>query len=238
MTESVAAPSPQSLILRLRGLLPKASLAPLRPPKVPELALWLFADLHPDEPLDGTVINALMEEPPYWTLCWASGQVLARYLLDHPELVRGRSVVDVGAGSGVVAIAAALAGASRAIACDQDPWAREAVRHNARLNGVSLELSDDLEVCLAEAELVTAADILYDRDNLLLLPRLSEAAPVLLADSRIPDLDPKGYRLLGVDRATTWPDLDEAGEFNRVRLFATGAGWPNPGSAVRSKTIP
>lgn len=238
MSESGAAPSPQSLILRLRGLLPMASLAPLRPPKVPELALWLFADLHPDEPLDGTVINALMEEPPYWTLCWASGQVLARYLLDHPELVRGRCLVDVGAGSGVVAIAAALAGASRAVACDLDPWAREAARHNARLNGVSLALSDDLDAALDEADLVTAADILYDRDNLELLPRLAARAPVLLADSRIPDLDPEGYRLLGVDQATTWPDLDEAGEFNRVRLFATGTGWPNPASAARSNATP
>lgn len=228
MTESVTTPSPQRLVSRLRGLLPRARLAPLTPPKVPEISLWLFADLQPDEPLDGTTINALMEDPPYWTLCWASGQVLARYLLDHPQAVRGRRLVDVGSGSGVVAIAAALAGAATAVACDLDPWAREAARHNAALNGVSLEFSDSLEACLPDAGLVTAADILYDRDNLALLPRLASAAPTLLADSRIPDLDPDGYQLLGVDRATTWPDLDEAGEFNRVRLFASGAIWPKP----------
>lgn len=224
-------PSPQGLILRLRSLLPHAELTLQSPPHVPEIALWLFADLHPEEPLDGAVVNALMEEPPYWSLCWASGQVLARYLLDHPERMRGRTVVDLGAGSGVVAIAAALAGAKWVIACDLDPWARQAVEENARANGVVLETSAALEDCLGQADLVTAADILYDRDNLSLLPRLAESAQVLLADSRIPGLDPAGYRRLGVDHATTWPDLDESGEFNRVRLFATGAGWPKPGSA-------
>ena len=57
----------------------------------------------------------------YWAFCWASGQVLARYLLDHPERVRGKVVMDVGAGSGVVGIAAKIAGAKRVIACDIDP---------------------------------------------------------------------------------------------------------------------
>ena len=91
---------------------------------------------------------------------------------------------------------------------------------NAALNGVSVELSDDLEACLAVADRVTAADILYDRDNLPLLDRFRQAgAPVLLADSRIAGLNPPGYRLLGHWHATTWPDLGEANEFNQVRLF-------------------
>ncbi|KAF0807096.1 hypothetical protein A6D6_01095 [Alcanivorax xiamenensis] len=111
-------------------------------------------------------------------------------------------------------------GARRVIACDLDPDALAASEANAALNGVSLELSDDLDACLALADRVTAADILYDRDNLPLLARFRRAgAPVLLADSRIAGLQPPGYRPLGNWHATTWPDLGEASEFNQVRLF-------------------
>ena len=78
------------------------------------------------------------ESAPFWAFCWASGQLLARYVLDHPELVRGRRVLDFGCGSGVVAIAAALAGAESAVACDCDPLALEAARANAALNGVAV----------------------------------------------------------------------------------------------------
>ncbi|CAK9070377.1 Probable periplasmic serine protease do/HhoA-like, partial [Durusdinium trenchii] len=157
-----------------------------------------------------------MSEPPYWSFCWASGQVLARYLLDHPQLVTGRTLVDVGPGSGVVAVAAALAGAKQVIACDLDPDACLASRVNAAENGVSLVTSDNLGEALAQADLVTAADILYDRDNLPLVARMRLAAPVLLADSRVRDLDPPGYAHIGTVTATTWPDLDESQEFNRA----------------------
>ncbi|MEE9282240.1 MAG: 50S ribosomal protein L11 methyltransferase, partial [Myxococcota bacterium] len=71
---------------------------------------------------------------------WAGGQVLARWLLDHPAAVRGKRVLDFGCGSGVVAIAAALAGAASVVACDTDGAALEACRENAVLNGVRLEL--------------------------------------------------------------------------------------------------
>jgi SAM-dependent methyltransferase len=114
--------------------------------------------------------------------------VLAEYLLSHPEWVKGRCVVDVGPGSGVVAIAAALAGAARVIACDLDQDALTATALNGAENRVEIELSQDLDTALAAADLVTAADILYDRENLPLLARFQQAAQVLLADSRVPDL--------------------------------------------------
>lgn len=223
---------------RLRALLPDTSLEVMRPPLVREIGLYLLADLQPDKSLDPAVVSALMEEPPYWSLCWASGQVLARYLLDHPRVVSGRTVVDLGAGSGIVAIAAAMAGAATVIACDLDPWAHRAVRLNAGENGVQVRLSDRLEDVLPRADLVCAADILYDRDNLPLLERLRTAPGVLLADSRIPDLNPPGYRRFGEMTATTWPDLDESREFNRVRLFAAGGPFPEPtgGSPVQRAT--
>lgn len=212
---------PRDLQARLNRLLPDIRLLATPLPLVPDIRLWLLDELV-DERLDQEVANALMEAPPYWSLCWASGQVLARHLLDHPEWVRGRTLVDVGPGSGVVAVAAALAGAREVIACDLDPDALAATAANAALNGVRIELSDDLDECLIRAQCISAADILYDRDNLPLLERFHDSGrPVLLADSRIPNLDPPGLRLLGTWQASTWPDLGEAGEYNRVRIFAS-----------------
>jgi predicted nicotinamide N-methyase len=78
--------------------------------------------------------------PPYWAWAWAGGQALARYILDHPELVRGRTVADIGCGGGIVAIASAKAGASRVAAIDLEVFAIEACRLNAAANGVSLDL--------------------------------------------------------------------------------------------------
>ena len=206
---------------RLHRVLPAVSLSCQALPQTPALRLWLLDELFPEQALDPEIVNAIMEEPPYWSFCWASGQVLAQYLLDNPEQVAGRCVVDVGPGSGVVAIAAAMAGAHRVIACDLDEDALTATAMNARENGVEVALSNDLDSALAEADLVTAADILYDRENLPLLARFQAAGAVLLVDSRVPDLNPPGYRLLGEWQSCTWPDLGESREYNGVRLFAS-----------------
>ena len=96
---------------------------------------------------------------PYWAFCWASGQALARHVLDHPELVRGKRVVDFGAGSAVVAIAAARAGAREVVAVDSDPRARRFAAHNAALNGVALAVSRARAGAL---DLMTASDVLYE----------------------------------------------------------------------------
>jgi predicted nicotinamide N-methyase len=206
---------------RLHRVLPAVSLVCQALPKTPQIRLWLLDELFPEQALDPHIVNAIMEEPPYWSFCWASGQVLAEYLLSHPEWVRGRCVVDVGPGSGVVAIAAALAGASRVIACDLDQDALTATALNAAENQVDIELSQDLDSALAAADLVTAADILYDRENLPLLARFQQVNRVLLAESRVPDLDPPGYQLLGQWQSCTWPDLGESSEYNGVRVFAS-----------------
>lgn len=108
-------------------------------------------------------------DPPFWAFPWAGGQALARYLLDHPETVLGRRVIDVASGSGLVAIAAARAGARAVTAYDTDPLAAEAIGLNAAANGVSVQ-----SVCadiLGEdgppspgADLVLVADAFYERD--------------------------------------------------------------------------
>src|ERR1700683_4458937 len=108
-------------------------------------------------------------EPPFWAFAWAGGQALARYLLDHPETARGSSVIDMAAGSGLVAIAAAMAGAAAVTAYDIDPLAAEAIRVNSVANGVTIlavcaDVLDQNDIPAPGADLVLVADAFYERD--------------------------------------------------------------------------
>ncbi|MFY1681474.1 class I SAM-dependent methyltransferase [Micromonospora sp. WMMD730] len=117
--------------------------------------------------------------PPFWASAWAGGQALARHLLDHPDLAAGRRVLDLAAGSGLVAIAAALAGARQVVANDVDPYAVAAVTVNARANRVDVQAShqDLLDDDGTQADLLVAGDVLYDRDLAVrVLPYLRRAA--------------------------------------------------------------
>jgi len=102
---------------------------------------------------------------PFWAFPWAGGQGLARFILDHPNIVIGRCVLDFGSGSGVVAIAAKKAGARRVIACDIDPFARTAIALNAELNRVDIEVpvADVMKDFPTGVDLVTAGDVFYER---------------------------------------------------------------------------
>src|SRR5687768_5626874 len=104
--------------------------------------------------------------PPFWAFAWAGGQALARYVLDHPEVVRGKRVLDVAAGSGLVAIAAMKAGAAHVTAVEIDPLAVTAMAVNAAANGVTVEarLDDVLPGDGGDAEVVLAGDVFYSRD--------------------------------------------------------------------------
>lgn len=103
--------------------------------------------------------------PPFWAFAWAGGQALARHILDHPETVRGRRVLDFASGSGLVAIAAMKAGAQEVTACDIDPFAIAAIGLNAGANGVSVTpLQADIVGQDQGWETVLAGDICYERD--------------------------------------------------------------------------
>jgi predicted nicotinamide N-methyase len=103
--------------------------------------------------------------PPFWAFAWAGGQALARYLLDHPDLVAGKTLLDFASGSGLVAIAAAKAGAARAEGCDIDAFAGAAMRLNAEANGVAvIPRVEDLIGRDEGWDVVVAGDVSYERD--------------------------------------------------------------------------
>ena len=133
-------------------------------PLVPEIRLHLATEVTPiwHATEQSLVRNAL--PPPYWAFAWAGGQALARYLLDHPETVAGREVLDIGSGSGIVAIAAAKAGASRVVAAEIDHFAAAAIALNAPLNGVTItiETRDLLDRAAAGWGVALAGDICYE----------------------------------------------------------------------------
>ncbi len=210
---------PAELLDPLRALLGDARLAATRLPQT-DLRLWLLDTENMDRAFDAEETRRILDAPPYWCFCWASGLALARWLAERPERVRGQRVLDFGAGSGVAGIAAAQAGAAEVVACDLDPQALAACRANAALNGVELGYSADFFAEAERFDLILAADVLYDRANLPLLDAfLSRGREALVADSRVRDFRHPRYRRLAVLDACTWPDLAEPDEFRRVSLY-------------------
>ncbi|MCC7275058.1 MAG: methyltransferase [Alphaproteobacteria bacterium] len=161
--------------------------APIAPPLVPELRLHLATAVTPLWEATERTLERQGVPPPYWAFAWAGGQALARFLLDHPDRVAGRRVLDFGAGSGLVALAAARAGA-RAEAADIDPLALAAIALNAALNGLSVTIrGDDLIGADEGWDTVLVGDMCYERPLAArLVPWLralaGRGAEVLLAD--------------------------------------------------------
>lgn len=134
-------------------------------PFVPELRLHQAADIYAlwEQTEDRAGQTGL--PPPFWGVAWPGGQALARYLLDHPATVAGLTVLDVGSGSGLVAIAAARAGAAMVIASEPDPLALAAIELNAAANGVPPP------ACVPAArgaattqDVVVAGDVWYEKE--------------------------------------------------------------------------
>ena len=135
------------------------------PALVPEVRLHLAGEAFDLWTRTREPLGCAEPPPPFWAFAWSGGQALARFLLDHPKLPAGRSVLDVGSGSGLVAIAAAKAGAAAVTASEVDALAIEAIALNAEANGVVLEIvpRDVLDGDGEGADLVLAADVFYDR---------------------------------------------------------------------------
>ncbi|MGB8818071.1 MAG: methyltransferase [Rhizobiaceae bacterium] len=136
----------------------------MAPPHVPEIRLHLADEAHDLWHRTEDELQASGLEPPFWAFAWAGGQGLARHVLDHPETVAGKHVLDFATGSGLVAIAAMMAGAKQVLAADIDPFSADSVALNAALNGVEIsQIADDLVGTNQDWDIVLAGDVFYDR---------------------------------------------------------------------------
>ena len=142
----------------------RANTAIASPPLIPEIRLQMATEVTPIWQATEESLARFGTPPPFWAFAWAGGQALARYIIDHPETVAGRDVLDLASGSGMVAIAAAKAGARRVTAADIDPFAAAAIVMNAALNGVSVQVEprDLLDRGTAGWAAVTAGDVCYE----------------------------------------------------------------------------
>lgn len=210
---------PELLQRAIAASLPAFPLALQTLPGDTGLRLWLLDPEAGKTRLASDAARRVAAAPPYWSLCWAAGLTVANYIHRHPERVRGCSVIDFGAGSGVVALAAARAGARRVVAVDQDPLALEACRANAAANGVEIECAPGLEALEGRFDLLTATDIFYESANINLLPLFeARAARLLLGDARRKDLGSFGFRQLATVQGTTVPAFGDP-QFERVEVY-------------------
>lgn len=142
----------------------QAQTAVAAPPLVPEIMLHLASRITPLWHATETALGKNGLDAPYWAFAWAGGQALARYILDQPETVAGKSVLDFAAGSGLVAIAAARAGAASVEAAEIDPHAAAAIGLNAAANGVAVEtIAADIVGEKRRWDVVLAGDVCYEQ---------------------------------------------------------------------------
>lgn len=183
------------------------------PPLVPELRLHLARDARGIFERADAHVDSGLGARPYWAFAWPGGQAMARYILDNPSLVAGRTVLDIGAGSAIGAIAALKAGASSALAADIDPLAVVACRLNAAANGCDLRTtSEDLLGAPIRWDTILIGDLVYEPDLKLRVGEFLKSARragarVIYADrttARRPDVD---LRELGEYEAPLTPAL-------------------------------
>lgn len=212
----------QALTNIIQRILPKASIQAQVLPDCEAISLYLINADFLTQALTNEQMLAIMREPAYWVFCWASGQVLAEYILKHSELVHAKRVVDFGCGSAVAGIAAKMAGAREVIACDIDPLALQAAKANAELNQQALEYCADWNDIHGDIDVILVADVLYDKANLVWLDRFVARAPqVLLADSRVKNFNHQHFERIEQCKSCTVPDLDEFDEFGLVNIYQT-----------------
>jgi predicted nicotinamide N-methyase len=134
-------------------------------PHAPEIRLYLANEATALWEKTEEDLGEIGLPPPFWAFAWAGGQALARYVLDHPELVRGKRVLDFASGSGLVAVAAAIAGAAKVEASEIDEFAVAAIDLNAEANGVEVTVqAGDLAGEDRGWDVVLAGDVSYERD--------------------------------------------------------------------------
>jgi len=142
----------------------RANTVTMAPPLVPEIVLHLATEVVPLWQKTEEELAELGVPPPFWAFAWAGGQALARYILDNPDIVAGKRVLDIGSGSGLVGIAAAKAGARHVLAADIDAFALAAIALNAAANSVALDITGaDRIGGPAPFDVILVGDLFYER---------------------------------------------------------------------------
>ncbi len=197
----------------------------LTPPLVPEIRLHLAEESLPIWRKTEEELGEMGLPPPYWAFAWAGGQALARFVLDNPNLIAGRTVIDIGAGSGLGAIAAAKSGAASVIASDIDAIAVSAMSLNATANGVTITATTDdwLAGAAPSAEVVLVGDLFYERalaDLVMAFVRAAAArgSVVLVGDPRRNYFPPDAFTAVAQYEVPVTRELEDA-EIKRAAVW-------------------
>ena len=195
-------------------------------PLVPEIALFLASEITPIWLASEDWLREKNIEPPFWAFAWPGGQALARHVLDHPELVAGKRVLDFAAGGGIAAIACAMAGAASVEAAEIDPLAVAAINLNARQNGVNVTaLSEDVVGAPCRWDLILCGDVCYEAPMTLhILPWLEAMvtqAVVWVADPGRAYLPREGLLRFADYKVATSLELEDRTE-RHVILYILG----------------
>ena len=194
-------------------------------PHAPEIRLHVADEITPIWRRTEEALGVAGLAPPFWAFAWAGGQAIARYLLDHPEEARGKTVLDFACGSGLCAIAAMKAGADSVLAVDIDPLCAAAVALNADANGVKVQslIEDILDRPAPRADLILAGDVCYERpmaERVLAWLGAAHAAGarVLIGDPGRSYFPRQGLEQLADYQVATTRELEDA-EMKRTRVW-------------------
>ena len=195
-------------------------------PHAPEISLWLADEVTPIWRLTEEELGEMGLPPPFWAFAWAGGQALSRWVLDHPEEVSGKRVIDFAAGSGLVGIAAMKAGAAHVLAADIDPFCGAAVRLNAEANGVALDFIDTdlLDAPPPDVDVICAGDVCYEKpmtERVLawLAAARRNGTRVLIGDPHRTYFPREGLAFLAEYRVPTTRELEDQ-EIKRASVWA------------------
>lgn len=190
----------------------RANTVAMAPPLVPEIILQLASEVVPLWRQTEEELEEMGVPPPYWAFAWAGGQALARYILDHPESVAAKRVLDIGSGSGLVGIAAMKAGAARVTSADIDGFAAAAIALNAATNQVEIKVATcNLIGGTAPWDLILVGDLFYERAlaESLLAWVIPLTADVLLGDPGRTYFPKTGVEKLATYSVQTTRDLED-----------------------------
>jgi predicted nicotinamide N-methyase len=201
-----SAADPQQFILEHTAL--------LAPPLVPEIRLYQASEITPIWQSTEDALEEMGLPPPFWAFAWAGGQALARWLLDTPDMVRGKRVLDFGSGSGLSGIAAAMAGAAQVTANEIDHVAAAAIALNAKNNNVTLDiLIEDLVGGPCAWDMILAGDVCYEQQPAARivgwLREMARDVPVYLGDPNRTYLPKEGLEQVAQYSVRTTREIED-----------------------------